>query len=66
MDLQKIIQTALNPALSLLPAKMDSAAARVLVLANGWQESRYLHRRQIGGRRVAFGSLNAREACVVC
>ncbi len=48
MDLRTIIQTAVNPALALLPAKMDTPAARVQMLAIGLQESRFLHRRQLG------------------
>lgn len=49
MDLNIITQTAISPALALLPANMDSVAARVMLLAIGLQESRFLHRRQIGG-----------------
>lgn len=43
------IRVALDPALSLLPAQMDSAAARALTLAIAMQESGLRHRRQIGG-----------------
>ena len=39
----------LEEALALLPAKMDSVRARVLMLAIGLQESRFEHRRQIRG-----------------
>lgn len=48
MDLKTIVRTAVNPALALLPAKMDTPAARVQMLAIGLQESRFLHRRQLG------------------
>lgn len=48
MDLKLIIHTAINPGLALLPAKMDTPAARVQLLAIGLQESRFLHRRQLG------------------
>jgi len=48
MTLKEIIAGAINPALALLPAKMDTAAARVQLLAIGLQESRFLHRRQLG------------------
>lgn len=48
MDLKTIIQTAVNPALALLPLKMDTPAARLLLLAIGLQESRFLYRRQLG------------------
>ncbi|MFY3134208.1 hypothetical protein ACOTF1_24495 [Achromobacter ruhlandii] len=49
MDLKKIIDTAVSPALALLPTRMDTPAARVMLLAIGLQESRFVHRRQIGG-----------------
>ena len=39
----------LAEALLLLPAKMTSPAAEVMLLAIGLQESRLTHRRQIGG-----------------
>ena len=39
----------LAEALLLLPAKMTSPQAEVLLLAIGLQESRFKHRRQIGG-----------------
>lgn len=48
MTLKEVIAGAINPALALLPAKMDTAAARVQLLAIGLQESRFLHRRQLG------------------
>ncbi|WMD20918.1 hypothetical protein RAS12_00675 [Achromobacter seleniivolatilans] len=54
MDLNNITKTAIDPALALLPAKMDSAAARVMLLAIGLQESRFVHRRQIGGPARGF------------
>lgn len=39
----------LGPALALLPARMDSPEARLMVHAIGLQEGRYAHRRQIRG-----------------
>jgi hypothetical protein len=44
--LDAILRSAINPALSLLPAKMDSDAARVMLLAIGLQESRLKYRFQ--------------------
>lgn len=41
-----ILATAINPALKLLPAKMDTDAARVMLLAIGLQESRFAYRFQ--------------------
>ncbi|HEY9270001.1 hypothetical protein [Achromobacter sp.] len=54
MTLKEIIAGAINPALALLPAKMDAPAARVQMLAIGLQESRFLHRRQINGPAMGF------------
>lgn len=48
MDLKTIVRTAVKPALALLPVKMDTPAARLLLLAIGLQESRFLYRRQLG------------------
>lgn len=47
--LQQINDTILTPALQLLPARMDTPEARVMLLAIGLQESRFKHRRQIVG-----------------
>lgn len=44
-----INRDAITPALRLLPGRMDSLPARRLMLAIGMQESRLIHRRQIGG-----------------
>ncbi|WP_334166342.1 hypothetical protein [Achromobacter mucicolens] len=49
MTLSEIIMTGIDPALALLPAKMDTPAARVMLLAIGLQESRFEHRRQLVG-----------------
>ncbi|WP_241068296.1 hypothetical protein [Achromobacter insuavis] len=54
MELKTIIQAAIKPALALLPARMDTPAARVMLLAIGLQESRFEHRRQIGGPARGF------------
>lgn len=48
MTLTTANETILTPALALLPAKMDSKLARIMLLAIGLQESRFLYRRQIG------------------
>lgn len=47
MTLDAIIKTAINPALALLPAAMDTPEARVMLLAIGLQESRFTHRYQL-------------------
>lgn len=76
----KITTTAIDPALDLLPARMDTPEARVMLLAIGMQESRLVHRRQIKGPARGFwqfeqgggvrGVLNhdvsARHANMVC
>lgn len=48
MILDDINTKALSPALALLPMKLDSVDARVLLLAIGQQESRFIYRRQQG------------------
>ena len=45
--LQQITGCAINPALKLLPEKMDSKEARVMLLAIGLQESRLTYRVQV-------------------
>jgi len=52
--LQTISDTAIEPALDLLPSRMDSAEARVMLLAIGLQESRFLYRKQIKGPARGF------------
>lgn len=47
--LDAILRTAVNPALSLLPPRMDSEAARVMLLAITMQEAEATHRVQFGG-----------------
>ena len=54
MDLKTVIETAIAPALALLPANRDTREARVMLLAIGLQESRFVHRRQINGPAVGF------------
>jgi hypothetical protein len=50
VDLKTITDEAITPALALLPAKMDTVAARVMLLAIGLQESRFQDRRQLIGK----------------
>ncbi|KZX63174.1 hypothetical protein A3710_17145 [Stutzerimonas frequens] len=54
MTLSEIRERAIAPALAMLPARMNSAAAEVQMLAIGLQESRFEHRRQIGGPARGF------------
>jgi|SRR3990167_2418012 len=49
MTPENLIQNAILPALKLLPGKMDSPAARAMLIAIALQESRIAHRAQIGG-----------------
>jgi hypothetical protein len=49
-----IIEYAINPAMALLPPKMTSDKATVMLLAIGLQESRLTHRSQIGGPAKSF------------
>ncbi|MGL4752494.1 MAG: hypothetical protein ACRCXB_08780 [Aeromonadaceae bacterium] len=48
------LETIINPALDLLPSKMNSDKAKVMLLAIGLQESRLIHRRQIRGPAKSF------------
>lgn len=49
-----IIEYAINPAMALLPPKMTSDKATVMLLAIGLQESRLTHRKQISGPAKSF------------
>lgn len=49
MPALQINRIVLTQAMELLPSRMDSDRARVMLLAIGLQESRLTHRRQIGG-----------------
>lgn len=49
MTPESFIQNALVPALRILPLKMDSPAARAMILAICLQESRLKYRRQVNG-----------------
>lgn len=48
MALSRVITDILNPALALVPMKMDSPKARLLMLTIGQQESLFQYRRQKG------------------
>lgn len=48
--LNAILERAVIPALQLLPANMDTPAARIMLLAIGLQESQFTERRQLVGR----------------
>lgn len=54
MTPELFISIALVPALRLLPPRMDSPAARAMVVAICLQESRLTHRRQIRGPARGF------------
>ena len=49
MELLEVKTEILAPAFALLPDKMNSRPATIMLLAIGLQESQFLHRRQIGG-----------------
>ncbi|WP_325435970.1 hypothetical protein [Pseudomonas nitroreducens] len=48
MDLRDVRRSIIEPALLLLPAKMESPQAVVMLLAIGLQESHFEYRRQLG------------------
>lgn len=54
MPIPEARHLSIDHALTLLPARMDSPQARVMLLAIGLQESRFIHRRQIGGPARGF------------
>lgn len=56
---------AIVPAMSLLPAKMDSPAARALVLAICLQESDLRHRAQIGGPARSYAMFELRSGALL-
>jgi hypothetical protein len=48
------LATAINPALSVLPERMDSIPAKAMLLAIAMQESGLRHRAQVGGPARGF------------
>jgi len=54
MNLRDALEVAVLPGLSLLPDLMDTPNARANLLTIGMQESRFKHRRQIGGPARSF------------
>lgn len=48
--MQPQLTTAIYPAFEILPLRMDSTEAAVMMLAIGLQESRFEHRVQLIGR----------------
>lgn len=49
MNPDLFIRNAVDTALNILPRKMDTPAARTIMLAIAYQESALKHRRQVGG-----------------
>lgn len=49
MNLQQVSDQLIDTSMQLLPARMYSAKARVILLAIGLQESRFEHTHKIGG-----------------
>lgn len=56
---EAILEYAINPALALLPEKMTSDKAKVMLLAIGLQESRLTYRKQIGGPAHGFAQFES-------
>lgn len=52
--IETIVDHVIPAAMSLLPAKMDSPEARVMLVAIGLQESRFMNRRQQQAERPAL------------
>lgn len=62
MTLDEITTSAIDPALSLLPKKMDTLEARAQILTIGLQESQFLHRRQLVAVQDGEGHTVLKEA----
>lgn len=54
MELKNVIKHVIRPGLALLPERMDSPRAIAMLLTIGLQESRFIHRKQIGGPARGF------------
>lgn len=54
MRLEDIKTYGIDPALALLPEKMDTQPARILMIAIALQESRLIYRKQMGGPAHGF------------
>ena len=54
MDLRTALKTVVEPGLKLLPKKMNTVEAEVMLLAIGMQESRFEYRKQINGPAKGF------------
>lgn len=54
MDYKDALDIVVNPGLALLPEKMTSQSAKIMMLAIGMQESRFQFRRQIRGPARGF------------
>lgn len=54
LRLSNVVETVLTPLFKLLPAYLDSQAARVLLLSIGLQESGFSARRQLNGPARGF------------
>ncbi len=52
--MNQILNNFIVPGLKYLPSEMDSPQARAMLLAIGFQESRFEHRKQIGGPANSF------------
>lgn len=52
--IELVMRHVMPAALSVLPARMDTAPARAMLVAVGLQESRFLHRQQSGGPARGF------------
>lgn len=62
-DFDRIKDYVFTKALGLLPARMDTLAARAMLLAIGLQESRFEHRVQIGGPAHGYWQFEMGGGC---
>jgi len=54
MNIEQVITDVFPKAFSLIPMRLDSPEARVLLLAIGRQESRFIYRQQVNGPARGF------------
>ena len=54
MELENVIKQVILPGLAVLPAEMNTPEAIAMLLTIGLQESRFEHRKQIGGPARGF------------
>ena len=63
MNLSLVIPNIIDPALGYLPPQMESKQAKAMLIAIGLQESKFEHRRQIGGPARGYWQFEQGGGC---